>query len=152
MDTDSLATIVKNSSIKGYLAASGDDNLMASGSTVDELIEWTLNLPGDATIDDYRYRLEMARTSLGKPVLETMKVLALRGSPHSAAMVPKPVNLSSQLATSTSGEDDASEFETFTIDSPADSECASLCECVEPVKIESCMDYCERLLVNSIEL
>lgn len=92
-----MATIVKNSLGKGFFIEAEDteDNLMANSASIDELVEWTLSLPDGATVEDYDYRLEMARVSLSKPLHQTMTVMASRRNAlgvDSAAMA-KPVNL-----------------------------------------------------------
>jgi predicted solute-binding protein len=70
VEVDHLTTIVLNSI--GNYDGTNVGKVLADARNVHDLQNWTLDVSSEMTIDDYLYRLKVARVSLSRSVEETM--------------------------------------------------------------------------------
>ena len=144
MEVDHLTTIVLNSI--GNYDGTNVGKVLADARNVHDLQNWTLDVSSEMTIDDYLYRLKVARVSLSRSVEETM--LAVVGNTPLEAGQASPVMMSSVLLDS-----EHHLMQHLDMNGENSSECSKLCQAGnEPTKISDCISYCQKLLINAVEL
>jgi len=90
-EIDSLTTIVLNSLSNGFLVSS-NEMLLSQEENVKDLHNWTCHLPESITLEEYQYRLKVAKVSLARSVKETMVAISSR---KAQMILRKPILLTS---------------------------------------------------------